>query len=341
MKRILTILLGVICGMIGMLIGIYWASQKSTEANFLLLPKNPKTPLTKYSIPKLKKTSIPSGDFKIINQTTENENFTSYIFEFRFNPTLDSKDDLKITTGLINIPKGNGPFPVILMIRGYVDQSIYKTGIGTNRAGEFFAENGYITIAPDYLGYANSDSEAGNIFETRFQTYTTTLSLLQIIKAGALFDKINTSYSGEVNIWAHSNGGQIALTTLTITEDNIPTVLWAPVTKPFPYSILYYTDESADGGKLIRSELSKFENLYNTDEYTFTNYLEMIKAPLQVHQGTEDDAVPVNWSNSFVSILQNLNKNIEYFTYPGADHNLRPSWDEAVRRSLLFYESKR
>lgn len=341
MKRILTILFGIICSLIGLVIGVYWAGQSAFESNFLLLPQKPETPLTKYAIPRLQETAITNGQFKIVKQTTKNQNFTSYLFEFDFYPTLNPKDGLKTTTGLINIPQGKGPFPVVLLIRGYVDQNIYQTGMGTNKAGEFFANNGYITIAPDYLGYAGSDSESDNIFETRFQTYTTTLSLLHLIKAGTLFKQIDISYDGKVNIWAHSNGGQIALTVLAITKDSIPTVLWAPVSKPFPYNILYYTDESADGGKLIRSELAKFEKLYNTDKYSFTNYLEDINAPMQIHQGTEDDAVPVNWSSSFVSILQNLNKDIEYYTYPGADHNLRPSWDEAARRSLLFYESKR
>ena len=50
--------------------------------------------------------------------------------------------------------------------------------MGTKRVGEYFAENGYITLAPDFLGYGGSDSESENIFESRFQTYTTTLTLL-------------------------------------------------------------------------------------------------------------------------------------------------------------------
>ncbi len=57
-------------------------------------------------------------------------------------------------TGRLTIPVGEGKFPIILMLRGYVDQEIYETGIGTKNAANYFSANGYITVAPDFLGYA-------------------------------------------------------------------------------------------------------------------------------------------------------------------------------------------
>src|SRR5690606_5347887 len=99
-------------------------------------------------------------------------------------------------------------------------------------------------------------------------------------------NQINNWNNDDVFIWAHSNGGQIALTTLEATGKMIPTSLWAPVTKPFPYSVLYYTDESADRGKFIRTELAKFEAIYNADQFAITDYVDRIKAPIQLHQGT-------------------------------------------------------
>jgi len=341
MQRILIILFGILCGVIGLLVGIYWTSQRSSKSDLLLLPKKTSTPLTKYAIPNLEQTLIPAGNFKIENKISDSEDFTSYLFEFNFYPTLNTDDKSKTTSGIVNIPKGKGPFPAVLLIRGYVDQSIYQTGMGSRSAAEFFAENGYITVAPDFLGYADSDPEAENIFEARFQTYTTILSLLHLMKEKTLFDKTDISYNGEVSIWAHSNGGQIALTALAITKQEIPTVLWAPVTKPFPYNILYYTDESGDEGEFIRSELAKFEDLYEAGLYDFTKYLANINAPIQLYQGGADDAVPVGWSSEFVAEMQKNNNKIEYIVYKNADHNLRPDWDKAITQSLLFFESSR
>jgi uncharacterized protein len=249
----------------------------------------------------------------------------------------------------MNIPKGDGPFPLILMFRGYVDQTLYSTGTGTRPSAKYFAEHGFITIAPDFLGYGGSDTESGNIFESRFQTYTTAISLLKtierfkdysnLISGSNEITKLLTNYPS-MSIWAHSNGGQIVLTTLSVTGANYPTTLWAPASKPFPYVILYFTDDSDDGGKFIRKELGKFEELYDVDKYTYTNYIDNIHAPIQLHQGTADQAVPIAWTNELVGILRAKEKDVTYFTYPGADHNLRPNWDEVVEKDVEFFKAK-
>jgi len=241
-------------------------------------------------------------------------------------------------TGIVNIPKAENKFPVILMVRGYVDPEEYTSGEGTQRAAEVFANNGFITIAPDFLGYGESDKEPDNVFEARFQTYTTVLTLLKSIQNISEWDGEN------IFLWGHSNGGQIVLTVLEITQGEYPTVLWAPVSMPFPYSILYYTNEADDLGKNLRKKLADFESAYDVNLYSFTNYLDRIKAPIELEQGTSDEAVPVAWSNALSKKLKDLftqteNKiDITYFIYPGADHNLMPSWNIVVGRNIAFFD---
>ncbi len=312
-------------------------------------------PLEKYSIENLQKANWQPGVFIIEKEIADEKLYKSYLFSFTFNPEVEGNVKKK-TTGQINIPKeGSGPFPLVLMFRGYVDQTMYTTGTGTRPAAKYFAEHGFITLAPDFLGYAGSDKEAGNVFETRLQTYTTAVSLLKTIeqfKTNHELVKVNTGLNEStqlpnylinypsISIWAHSNGGQIALSSLEITGVNYPTVLWAPASKPFPYVVLYYTDESDDGGKFIRRELSKFEELYDVDKYSYTNYIDSIQAPIQLHQGTVDEAVPILWSNELTGRLKKAGKDITYFTYPGADHNLRPqtNWDSVVERDVEFFK---
>ncbi len=289
-------------------------------------------PLERYQIEALSDTAITPGQIRVNEILDETPEFTSYLFFHTFDPNLTGTSK-KTVSGQINLPSSSGKKPLIIMLRGFVSQKIYVTGIGTKRAAEVFAKNGYITVAPDFLGYADSDKESENIFETRFQTYTTVLSILESLSSVKEWDGKN------IFIWAHSNGGQVALTTLTVTKRNIPTTLWAPVTKPFPYSILYYTDESADRGKYIRSELAEFEDLYDVEKFSFDNYLDRLAAPIQLHQGTNDDAIPVAWSSSIISQLKLLDKDATLYIYPSADHNLTPGWDEVVARDLEFFRS--
>jgi len=288
------------------------------------------TPLLKYTIENLNKANIKPAEIQIGKVLKEDPKFTSYEFTFTFSPDLSK--ELKTTSGLINIPKGAGSFPAIVMFRGYVDPTEYFTGNGTQRAAEHFTSNGFITIAPDFLGYGDSDKEAENIFESRFQTFVTAITTLKSVSSIKQFDGKN------IFIWGHSNGGQIALTTLEITGANCPTVLWAPVSKPFPYSILYYTDDASDSGKFLRHELSSFENDYDVDLYSLTQYLANIKASLQLNQGTADVSVPIAWSDLLAKDLKSAGIDVTYIKYPGANHNLTPSWNQAVENALIFYQ---
>ena len=167
------------------------------------------TPLAKYTIENLAKTDIKPAEIQIGKVLKDDLKFTSYEFTMKFSPDLS--ENLKITSGLINIPKGNGKFPVVVMFRGYVDPKDYFIGNGTAHAAEHFASNGFVTIAPDFLGYGDSDREASNIFESRFQTYITAITTLRSIQGIKEYDGKN------IFIWGHSNGGQISLTALETT----------------------------------------------------------------------------------------------------------------------------
>lgn len=331
MKRALINILLLLSGIVSGWFLNYFYNKPQTDPEKSIIQIKPR-PLDKYSIENLSTLDIPPVKIEIGDTLKEEEDFTSHLFSFVFDPTLSGKE-IKKVTGLINTPSGKGPFPVVVMLRGYVDQKLYKTGDGSKRAGEYFAKNGFITIAPDFLGYAGSDKESENIFESRFQTYTTVLTLLESIKKipPTRWDKDN------IFLWGHSNGGQVALTVLEITGETYPTVLWAPVSKPFPYSILYYTDESDDGGKLIRRELAEFEEQYDTDLYSITKYFDRIKAPIQLHQGTGDGAVSKDWSDALIKILKGQGLTPSYYIYPGADHYLQPSWNSVVARDLKFF----
>jgi uncharacterized protein len=309
-------------------------NQSITQTNQEIKEQFVRT-LDKYTIEQLIKSDIRNAQIEITKTLEENKDFTSYLFEFHFDPTLQNKV-MKKVTGIINIPKVDPEpdegFPLVFMNRGYVDQTIYKPGVGTQPSAKEFAKAGFMTIAPDYLGYGESDSNASDILESRFQTYTTALSIFKNISSLEKWDKKN------VFIWGHSNGGLIALTLLELTGSTAPTVLWAPVSKPFPYSVLAYTDESVDRGKFLRNQIATFEKNYNPDLYSFDLYLDYIRAPFQIHQGGADTAVPIWWSNALRDNLIEKEFEVEYYTYPGADHNLRPTWDTVVARNIEFFK---
>lgn len=291
--------------------------------------------LDKYSYSALQKTTFSGSEIIIDKVMKDEKDFTSYLFYFYAGGKKES--------GLMNIPKKSGNYPVIIMIRGYVDKEIYQSGVGTSHGAEVLAQNGFITLAPDFLGYGYSDKASTDAMEDRFLTYVSVLELINSAKNfnSALENKSLTArFDGShLGIWGHSNGGQIAISVMEISGKNYPTVLWAPVSKPFPYSILYYTDDIDDHGKALRKVVANFEKDYDSEKYSLINYLDWIKAPIQIHQGGVDQEVPQKWSDNLVETLKKKEKDAEYFTYPGEDHNFtQGNWSLIIQRTMTFYK---
>lgn len=315
-----------------------WSYYKTTILVISpLSTKKPKEkPLNKYAFANLQRKVFTPSIITIGDIIKEEDTYSSYFFFFIV--------DGKRVSGMLNLPTKSGRFPIVVMFRGYVDREQYTTGEGTRRAGEKFAQEGFITVSPDFLGYGSSDNPSNDPIEERFQTYTTVLTLLaslQNLNSALKETNINIEAdTANISLWGHSNGGHIALSTLAISKKAYPTVLWNPVSKPFPYSILYYTDEFVDLGKSLRRVLANFEKDYDVEKYSPVNYYKDIQAPIQLHQADNDEAVPPKWSDKLVEKLRSLNKEIEYYTYPGDDHNFsRGSWNLVVARNILFYRS--
>ncbi|OGC92600.1 hypothetical protein A2899_05105 [Candidatus Amesbacteria bacterium RIFCSPLOWO2_01_FULL_49_25] len=291
--------------------GVAWWWMRPEETK----PAAKEYPLLKYTIENLGRRIYGS---EIVLDQEESDGV------YRFHFDSDGKD----VTGLAHIPGGCGKCPVIVQFRGYQEVEKYKSGGGTRRTAQEFAKAGFISLAPDFLGYGGSASPSANVWEARFETYTTALNLLSAISNWPLAD------FDRVGIWGHSNGGHIALAVLEITGKNYPTVLWAPVTAPFPYSVLYYTDDIEDHGKLLRKKLADFERDYDAESYSVQNYLDLITAPILLQQGTADDQVPAKWNQGLAKKL----KNVEYVEYSGADHNLSLSWNRAMQDAVDFFK---
>ena len=243
-------------------------------------------------------------------------------------------------SGEINKPARSDLAGVIVMARGYVDKEIYKTGIGTHNAAVVYAKNGYITLAPDFSGYGESDPEDSNALGARL---VKPVEVLDMIASLGSLPQVDLS---RVYLWGHSNGGQIMLSVAEIMgkmdlqgqDLKVKGVtLWAPVSKPFPYNILFYTDEATDSGKWLRGQVSEFEKDYDVFKYSIDRSIDDIQIPLQIHQGSADEAVPKKWSDDLVKSLREKDKDLTYYVYLGADHNMRSSWDTVVVRDIEWF----
>ncbi|MDH5533288.1 MAG: hypothetical protein OEX81_02580 [Candidatus Pacebacteria bacterium] len=332
-------------------------------------------PLNVYQIEKLNDFQFIDSQIEIKEKIADFNGYSSYLFTYQATGGLIS--------GQLNLPTNfKSSDKIIILLRGYVPLESYQTGVGTKSAAGIFAQNGYITLAPDFLGYGISDPESENSWETRFIKSVNTIELINNIKKSDFnyqYCQFNNLEIEEndltpksscqkdnlknylLGIWAHSNGGQVALTTLEALGESIPTTLWAPVTAPFPYSILFFSDEYKDEGKATRKWLSQFEEDYDVFDFSISQHLDRLEGPIMLHHGTEDEAALQQWSLEFIEKVEAENKireenniiikeatgstnlsvkdriDLTFYSYPGADHNMRPVWNNVINRDLEFF----
>jgi alpha-beta hydrolase superfamily lysophospholipase len=287
-------------------------------------------PLDQYTIENLAKRPYPPTEIKFEKLLRTNPNSTVWLFAFQ--------SDGKRVSGAATLPSGVATTSalvatrkIIVMVHGFVEEKTYYSGFGTDHVASELAKKGFVTLAPDLLGLGESDKGPADSFEDRFQTYTTVLNLLSSVQ--------NICNGCKVGLWGHSNGGQIVLSILTISEKPYVTALWNPVSRFFPFNILFYMDYFDDKGRWLRSALASFEETYDVDLYSFTNFLSRIKAPILLQQGELDQQVPKRWSDELVESMKKeaTESAVVYKTYPGADHNMTPTWDRAVTDLTQYY----
>ncbi len=308
-----------------------------------------------YTIAGLRQHDFQSGKVHIRSTVDENESYTSYLIDY-------PSDGLTIT-GIMQIPVGDGPFPVILMNHGFFSRSIYKSGDGTDRASAFLAEHGYITLASDYRSWGDSDIGYSFFYSG---LVTDVVNLLNTVPS------IPQADPDRIGIWGHSMGGGVTMKVLTILGGSNANaelqvkaaVLYSPVSADDLDIINRWGmgcfGDIAAGEKVIGCNSSdvipedlplNMQDAYRfaaTDLDTLKKiapfyHLDYITMPIQIHYGTEDGKVlsgtPPEWSRKLYEGLLDAGNDVQLFQYKGERHSfIGQAWFEFMGRTLRFFD---
>jgi dipeptidyl aminopeptidase/acylaminoacyl peptidase len=267
---------------------------------------------------------------------------------------------------LMTVPNGARPdtgWPVIIFNHGYIRPSAYSTTGNYVPYMDMLARNGYIVFKSDYRGHGQSDGE-----ETVGGGYGMPDYTADVLNAIASLRSYPDADPNRVGMWGHSMGGQITLRAMVVSEDIKAGVIWAGVVPPYPDIVARWdytrnpdlfprmtasqaeTTQSTAGSWLEKFSdwVAEFTTKYgdpdeNPDFWNTispNSYLADLSGPIQLHQSTTDEMVPLAWSEILVDELQAVgNSSYEFYTYPDDNHNIAVNYGVAMQRTVDFFDT--
>ena len=248
------------------------------------LPTPTLVPYEQYTIAYLSRRTYGGGKIAVVQKLSESKNFTSYSIQY-------PSDGLNIF-GFMDIPRGNGPFPVILSVHGYAPAVNYDPFNPNQDFADFFADNGFIVIHPGLRNQGPSD-KGDNLL--RVGMTIDVMNLIALLKAQHdLPAELASANLDKLGLWGMSLGGEIALRVLTLSPDIKAAVLYSPLSGNEErnsrqlYEVL--RDEQFQEDAKVPLEL--------LDRISPMNYYQQVKSAVQLNHGTEDTTAPISWAAS-------------------------------------------
>ncbi|MFA6973292.1 MAG: alpha/beta fold hydrolase [Parcubacteria group bacterium] len=282
------------------------------------------------SLPVLMAKDFQGHALQLEKVLDKNEAYTRYYITYR-------SEGLKIS-GILNVPVGAGPFPVLLLNHGFIEPAFYKNGQGLKREQDYFARRGYAVLHSDYRNYAASDSDPDNDTKPRTGYTEDVINAIYAIKNSDLqsLDK------ERIGMLGHSMGGGITLNVMVVKPELVKAfVLLAPINADYKENFdRWVAPEMSD---IAQKTLAKYGTFETNPEFWKTvsaeNYFANITSPILLHQGALDQDVPVEWSQELNDNLKKAAKAVTYYEYPNEPHTFINAQAQVMQRSLEFFDT--
>jgi Dipeptidyl aminopeptidases/acylaminoacyl-peptidases len=291
------------------------------------LPTPTLAPYEQYTIAYLGRRSYGGGKIEVVEMLAENKTFTSYSIRY-------PSDGLNIY-GFMNIPKGDGPFPVIVSVHGYAPFGKYGLFNPSQDFADFFAENGFIVIHPGLRNQPPSDN-GDNLL--RVGMTIDVMNLIALVKAqNDLPAELASANPDKLGLWGMNMGGEIALRVLTLSPDIKATVLYSPLSGNEErnsrqlYEVL--RDDNFKQDAQVPLELM--------DRISPMYYYHQVKSAVQLNHGTKDTTAPISWAVETCDFLKSAAVSVQCIYYEKAGHVFNGDNARKLRQNALeFYQAQ-
>lgn len=288
-------------------------------------PTPTKKPAHPISLPGLMEKTFSGSDLTLGKIEADNAAYTRYQVTYKSNEFTIS--------GIINIPKGEGPFPALVLGHGYIDPAIYTTGRGLKREQDYLAREGFIVLHTDYRNHATSDDDPNNMLHFRLG-YTDDVinaALAMLDSDLAVIDKDRIGYLGR------SMGGGIGYNVAVVKPDLFDAiVLYAPVSPNYMQNFNRWGVNNPERYEPVYAAYgTPDENPEFWGNLSAEKFYENVNDPILIHHGTLDDTCDIAWSEKAYAEMTALGKDVELITYRDG-HAFGPYWTESMVNTVEF-----
>ncbi|HSE07084.1 MAG TPA: alpha/beta fold hydrolase [Nocardioidaceae bacterium] len=242
-------------------------------------------------------------------------------------------------SGIMNIPEGKGPFPVLVLAHGYIDPDVYVTGQGLRREQDWLARAGYVVLHVDYRNHAGSDGDPRADKRLRLDYTVDVINAVKAVRRSGL----RFVDPERVGLLGRSMGGGVVYNVLAVAPGLVDAaVVFAPVSSRAGDNFNRWVRDDAGRSQLSRSILRDYGAPENRPEFwreaSARTYFDRVSEPLLIHHGTADESCPIRWSRASYAALQRAGADARLFVYPGEPHAFIDAWPLSMRRTVRFFE---
>ncbi len=270
----------------------------------------------------------------------DNASYTSYDVTYRSRSSTQDGPESYTISGVLNVPKGRGPFPAVVLAHGYIDPAVYVRGQGMTRERGYLASRGYVALHVDYRNHAESDDDPDYQLRMRLGYSADVINAVKALRGST-----DVPVADErVALFGRSMGGGVVLKALAAEPGLVQAAApWASVSSLEAQNFdQFQRSDPADDDRT--AALARRWGLPEDSPAFWRRnssrpYFDRITEPVLMVHGRLDDTCPPAWARATHQALVDAGVDSALEWYDDG-HAFGPAFNAAMDRTIAFFRAQ-